>query len=123
MSTRDDVTAPLAAGSPTRENWMALLKVCWPEPPMRHMTGPYRPWLERVTSFAQFLNQGAYLDAADLLRPEGWRTGHIFTVVHDAGISWDCGLFHPTLWWVRGKAPTEACARAIAAVRAREAGP
>ena len=114
------ITAPFAAGNPTREDWEALFKVCWPEPPMRRMTGPYRPWLERVTSFMQFLNHSAYLDAADLLRPNGWVLDQIV---------WDerrgrvlCRLVNPGVGESMAHAPTEACARAIAAVRAREAG-
>ena len=104
--TQPDLTAPFAAGTPTDTDWIKASGFCRPD-----------DWSDG--RLHQYLDYGAYLDAADLLRPEGWDFGHVsFTV----GSQYMCGLSHRGGAIVEALAPTEACARAIAAIRAREAG-
>ena len=118
MSQSTDLTAPFAAGTPIQDDWEAAFAACRPEPDINNEPRKWGAWDFRCMRFDEFVMDKAYLDAADLLRPEGWDFGF---VIQSCTGRFECRLERSDEI-TEGIAPTEACARAIAAIRAREAG-
>lgn len=98
--------------------WNDAAKLAWPKYNLHGADN------DKFCEFRRLYDAGAYLDAADMLRPEGWQCDVLSSI--DQGVAWTrVELWRPdeveeAIGWVTGP-HAEARARLAAALRARGA--
>lgn len=115
MTLPELIAALEQADGPSRELFMAAYQVVHPPPNWQSYGNP-----QAFARFMQLLNAEAWLEAAALLVPNGWRFGlstdGLFVRGTCRAAVWEKGPPTEIEWY----APTPALALCIAALRARE---
>lgn len=120
----DKLLPRFTSGTAERADWEAAFAVCWPGPGVddSDFWKWFELWSARCRRFKYALDGEFYLNAADLLRPEGWEVSILHhTSNNDGHLGWSVVLNTKRdghVVYTGDWAPTEAMARAAAALRA-----